>query len=89
MKAKRIIVEVKYVKHCVLLDGPGWRVRQNDASMHTTYFAAQRFAIDFARDTCHRRQREGDLLELVVKTKVGNRIRYRDTYGNDPPRSKG
>lgn len=89
-KQKRIRVEVAFVKHCAVLDGPGWRCRTYDASMHSIYFAKQRFAVDFARDRCTQLAREGKHLELIVKTK-GNVIRYRDTYprSSDPRRSKG
>lgn len=87
----RIVVEVAHVMRRHLLDGNGWRCKVYDASKHCVYFAKQSISVDFARDTCQRRAREGDLLELVVKAKATGRIRYRDTYprSSDPKRSKG
>ena len=67
----------------VVPNGGKWSVRKAGASKVSGTYRTQKEAEDVARD---RAKRQGT--ELYIHGRDG-RIRERDSYGNDPARSKG
>ncbi len=64
-------------------DGDGWANRRAGAERASARFETQAEAIDAARDTAQREH-----LEHLIHGRKGQ-IRDRNSYGNDPRRSKG
>ena len=60
----------------------GWAVRRENAERDSSHHRTQAKAIDAARDTAKRER-----LEVVIHDQK-NRIRDKDSYGNDPVRSR-
>jgi hypothetical protein len=67
----------------VVPNGGKWSVRKAGASKVTKTFRTQKEAISEARETAKKQR-----TELYIHGKDG-RIRERDSYGNDPVKSKG
>ncbi|MEN0001913.1 MAG: DUF2188 domain-containing protein [Pseudomonadota bacterium] len=67
----------------VVPNGDRWSVRSSGARRASKIFATQKEAIADAREKARR-----DGTELYIHGRDG-RIRERDSYGHDPPRTKG
>lgn len=70
-------------RHVVPNSDKGWSVRRSGAARASRVFDTQAQAIDYARS-----QAKKDKAELYIHKKDGT-IRDRDSYGNDPKKTKG
>jgi len=79
-RQERLIWRVQYHKH--------HRAWSYSGFSEEVYFTTQRAAIDRARWKARQAWKHGRLAQVVVHRKDG-RIRFENTYGQDPRRYKG